>query len=175
MVAFNIISMTCFKLVSASSSSSSSSSSEHARRFVATDREGDLLQTYRVVVLPEKWRGEEDDDDSEQYQVNWRCLSVFTCKSRLPSVSILWLSSWKEGLQMMMIQLSIHPSIESLRPSLQFTWYCSDLHLLLLVPSLIDDDDDVLTSLTKLMEMMMNATMSCSSSSSDGRGRGGWE
>ena len=84
----------------------------------------------------------------------------------------------------------------------QFTWYCSDLHhLLLLVTSLIepppgksaasppspfletdrracsedDDDDDALTSLKQVMESMLNATMSCSSSRSDGRGRGGWE
>ena len=85
----------------------------------------------------------------------------------------------------------------------QFTWYCSDLHLLLLllVTSLIEpppgksaasppslsletdrracseDDDDALTSLKQLMETMLNATMSCSSSSSrsDDRGRGGWE
>jgi len=40
MVAFNMDSMTCFKLVSASSSSSSSS--EHARRSVSRDGEGGL-------------------------------------------------------------------------------------------------------------------------------------
>jgi hypothetical protein len=85
----------------------------------------------------------------------------------------------------------------------QTAWYCSDLHLLLLlVTSLIepppgkseasppylsletdrracleddDDDDDAITSLKQLMETMLYATMSCSSSSSDGRGRGGWE
>jgi len=39
-IAFNIVSMSCFKLVSASSSSSSSS--EHARRSVSRDREGGL-------------------------------------------------------------------------------------------------------------------------------------
>jgi hypothetical protein len=94
MVAFNIVSMSCFKLVSASSSSSSSSSSSigHARRSVSRDREGGLAAdlpgggSMREVTRRRRWR-------SEQYQVNWRCLAVFTGKSRVPSVSLLWLLS----------------------------------------------------------------------------------
>jgi hypothetical protein len=78
MIAFNIVSMSCFKLVSASSSSSSS---EHTRRSVSRDREGGLATdltgggSIREVTRRRRRR-------SEQYQVNWRCLAVFTGKAR---------------------------------------------------------------------------------------------
>ena len=81
LVAFNIISMSCFKLVSASSSSSSSSSTKLARRSVAKDREGGLAadlpggDSTREVTRRRRRRR------SEQYQVNWHCLDGLTGKS----------------------------------------------------------------------------------------------
>jgi len=68
MVVFNIVSMSCFKLVSASSLSSSSS--EHARRSVSRNREGGLAADLpgggsirEVTRRRRRWR-------SKQYQVN---------------------------------------------------------------------------------------------------------
>jgi hypothetical protein len=61
MVAFNIVFMSCFKLVIASSSLSSF---EYARRSVS--REDGLAADLLLVILWEKWRGEEDEDRNSQ-------------------------------------------------------------------------------------------------------------